>query len=191
MEVEVRRYQVELGIPFIYVTHNQEEALTMSDRMAVMHGGRFEQVGPKLRVYERPATRFVASFVGAANRLAGRLERADGATARLDWQGLGVTVLCPANAKAGDAVEYFIKSERIAIDSPGAGQDENAGLNRLVGTLRDVIFKGQYADYFVILANGAELMVSGSPGLPDISPHAPVELSWAPDAGDAFLVEAS
>ena len=72
MEVEVRRYQEELGIPFVYVTHNQEEVLTMSDRMAAMHRGALEQAGPKLDVYNAPGTRFVASFVGAPNKLIGR-----------------------------------------------------------------------------------------------------------------------
>ena len=64
MEVEIRRYQKELNIPFIYVTHNQEEALTMSDRIAVMRNGVFEQVGDRAEVYQKPATSFVASFVG-------------------------------------------------------------------------------------------------------------------------------
>ena len=67
--------QQDLGIPFVYVTHNQEEALTLSDRIAVMHEGRIEQVGPKLEIYHRPATRFVAGFVGAPNRLRARIVR--------------------------------------------------------------------------------------------------------------------
>ena len=69
MEVEIRRYQKELQIPFIYVTHNQEEALTMSDRIAVMRSGRFEQIGAKTEIYTNPASAFVATFVGHANRL--------------------------------------------------------------------------------------------------------------------------
>ena len=85
MEVEVRRYQEELGIPFVYVTHNQEEALTMSDRMAVMHRGGLEQVGPKLDVYNSPTTRFVASFVGAPNKLIGRVTDGNGSRLRIDW----------------------------------------------------------------------------------------------------------
>ena len=93
MEIEVRRYQEELGIPFVYVTHNQEEALTMSDRMAVMHQGGLEQIGPKLDVYNAPATRFVASFVGAPNRLSGRVIDGDGARLRIDWGGITLTGL--------------------------------------------------------------------------------------------------
>ncbi len=183
MEVEVRRFQVELGIPFIYVTHNQEEALTMSDRIAVMNEGVIEQVGPKLDVYARPATRFVASFVGSPNMLTGRLTGVEGGIARLDWQGIDVAVPCPAGAAKDDEIVYYIKSERIRI---GPREAAAGGGNRIDGTLRDVIFKGQYADYLVVLANGAELTVSGAPDLAGIAPRSAVTLSWAPEAGDAF-----
>src|SRR5690606_1439381 len=105
MEVEVRRYQVELNIPFIYVTHNQEEALTMSDRIAVMNHGRFEQVAPKLEVYTHPATRFVAGFVGHSNRIGGSLSGAD----TLDWKGVLIRVVPPAGAEAGDPLECYVK----------------------------------------------------------------------------------
>ena len=98
MEVEVRRFQEELGIPFVYVTHNQEEALTMSDRVAVMYQGQIEQVGPKLEVYNRPATRFVAGFVGAPNVMTGRVAGGDGGRLEIDWDGLGLI------ARAGEGV---------------------------------------------------------------------------------------
>ena len=87
MEVEVRRYQQDLGIPFVYVTHNQEEALTLADRIAVMHEGRIEQIGATLEVYHAPATHFVASFVGAPNRLRARILEQNQYYARLLWRG--------------------------------------------------------------------------------------------------------
>jgi putative spermidine/putrescine transport system ATP-binding protein/spermidine/putrescine transport system ATP-binding protein len=188
MEVEVRRFQVELGIPFVYVTHNQEEALTMSDRIAVMNHGRIEQEGAKLAVYAEPATRFVAGFVGSANHFAGALSEVSGAEARLDWGGVAVVVPRPADAGPGDRVEYYLKSERIGIapaSAPGAAEPGN----RLEGTLRDVIFKGQYADYLVDLANGAELVVSGTPELAGVARHGAVAVSWPPGAGHAFMAE--
>jgi len=189
MEVEVRRFQVELGIPFIYVTHNQEEALTMSDRIAVMNRGRIEQEGAKLAVYSDPATRFVASFVGAGNRLCGTLSEQEGEQARIDWDGLAVVVPRPAAANAGDRIEYYLKSERISIapaSAPAAGGVEN----RIEGTLRDVIFKGQYADYLVDLANGAEIVVSAAPELAGVERRGAVAISWPAGAGHAFLAEA-
>ncbi|MGH6885323.1 MAG: ABC transporter ATP-binding protein, partial [Geminicoccales bacterium] len=145
MEVEVRRYQQELGIPFLYVTHNQEEALTMSDRIAVMHEGRMEQVGPKLELYHRPATRFVAGFLGAPNRLEARLVGREADTARLDWQGLRLIAATPEGVHQGDPVELFLKPERIGIAADGHDLEPKL-VNRLEGRLRDVIFKGPYVD---------------------------------------------
>ncbi len=185
MEVEVRRFQVELGIPFVYVTHNQEEALTMSDRMAVMHRGRLEQIGPKLEVYAKPATRFVASFVGAPNRLRGRIASIDGARALLDCGGVSMAIALPAGAAVGSAVDYFVKSERMQI-SPGHAAAAG-GDNALHGVLRDAIFKGQYADYLVGVGASLELVASGAPDLAGMGKNQPVTISWRPEGGDAFL----
>ncbi len=185
MEIEVRRFQVDLGIPFIYVTHNQEEALTMSDRMAVMNQGRFEQVGPKLELYDKPKTRFVAAFVGSANRLAGRLAAVNGTLAEIDWEGHKLFGPVPAGAAVGAPLDYFIKSERIAIASRGQAPADNA-LTRLDGRLRDVIFKGQYADYFVVLDGGKELTVSGPPESDVLKAQSEVTISWPPQAADVF-----
>ena len=74
LQVELKRIQSEVGITFVYVTHDQEEALTMSDRIAVMHAGKVEQLGTPEELYERPATRFVADFIGSTNLLRGRVE---------------------------------------------------------------------------------------------------------------------
>ena len=192
MEVEVRRYQEELGIAFVYVTHNQEEALAMSDRVAVMHRGALEQVGPKLEVYNAPATRFVATFVGAANRLSGRLVERDGERLRIDWDGLALTGRDRNGAKdaaSGDPVHVYLKSERIRLGPEGPAADEAAeaaGENRLPGTVRDVIFKGQFADYHVRVANRTELVVSAPPALAGIERGAAVTLSWPADAADIF-----
>jgi putative spermidine/putrescine transport system ATP-binding protein/spermidine/putrescine transport system ATP-binding protein len=185
----VRHYQVELGIPFVYVTHNQEEALTMSDRIAVMHNGGFEQVGPKLEVYAKPRTRFVAAFVGSANRLEGALSAVDGDTARLDWNGVPVLVPRPEGARPGDRVECFVKSERIQVQPRAAAAADGGRLNRLAGTLRDIIFKGQYADYFVRLENGGEIVASGPPDAGGLAVRGPVEAAWPADASDAFVVD--
>ena len=184
MEVEVRRYQVELGIPFVYVTHNQEEALTMSDRIAVMREGGFDQVAPKLEIYTQPATPFVAGFVGHSNHMTGRIDSIDGDLVRIDWNGLPILVPKPADAVSGDGVEYFIKCEHIQImdDAPAASASEN----QLRGRLRDVIFKGQTADYIVVLENDAEIIVSDASGIPRVKAQDRVTLSWPPNNGTCF-----
>ena len=190
MEVEVRRFQEELGIPFVYVTHNQEEALIMSDRVAVMNRGRLEQTGHKLEVYGSPTTRFVASFVGAPNKLVGTVVDSDGDGLRIDWDGFTLVGRPKDEARRGDRVEVYLKSERIdlAPTTGEAGKIDGGGDsdNRLEGTVRDIIFKGQLADYLVRMANGAELVVSGPPALPGVERGGRVVLGWSREAADIF-----
>jgi putative spermidine/putrescine transport system ATP-binding protein/spermidine/putrescine transport system ATP-binding protein len=188
MEVEMRRFQAELDIPFIYVTHNQEEALTLSSRMAVMHEGKFEQVGAKLDLYNNPRTRFVASFLGSPNHVQGQIKHVEGDIARLDWKGLDLQIPAPANATEGDKIDYFLKHERVLIQSPQE-RERVEGENCFEGTLRDIIFKGQHSAYFVVMPNGEELVVSAATDIPSLKIRHPVEVSWLPEAGDAFLTE--
>ncbi len=186
MEVEMRRFQAELEIPFIYVTHNQEEALTLSTRMAVMNNGQFEQVGAKLDLYNNPKTWFVASFLGSPNYIQGQLNRVEGDVAILEWKGIDLRIPRPANANSGDKIDYFLKHERVHIQSP-RGKEPAVNENHLEGRLRDIIFKGQYSAYFVVLKNGEELVVNAATEMPELQIRHPVEISWAPEAGDAFL----
>ena len=183
MEVEVRRYQVELDIPFIYVTHNQEEALTMSDRIAVMNHGRFEQVAPKLEVYTHPTSRFVAGFVGHSNVMTGTLAAIEGGRASLDWNGVTVAVRTPPGASVGDRVDCFVKLEKMRVVAPGGAAQ---GENRVPGTLRDIIFKGSTADYLVTLENGAELMISEGSETMGFQRKDPLEVVWSAEAGACF-----
>jgi ABC-type Fe3+/spermidine/putrescine transport system ATPase subunit len=184
MEVEVRRYQVELDIPFIYVTHNQEEALTMSDRIAVMNHGRFEQVAPKLEVYTHPTSHFVAGFVGHSNRMHGKLTGVAGTRGTLDWQGLSLTVPVPEGTAAGDRVECFVKCEKMRIARPGSPSEP--GENRVAGRLRDIIFKGSTADYLVAIDNGAELTVSETSEIMELTRNDLLEVTWPVEAGACF-----
>ena len=185
MEVEIRRYQKELEIPFIYVTHNQEEALTMSDRIAVMRDGAFEQVAAKTEIYTNPATAFVAGFVGHANRFDGRLGEMAGDTARFDWNGTSLTVPKPRHGQPGAAAQFSIKYEDLDIvrGERGAGL---AGQNSLPGTLRDIIFKGQTANYIVLLKDGTEIVVSGAPRDLHLQPGEAVTVHWPAGRGATF-----
>jgi ABC-type Fe3+/spermidine/putrescine transport system ATPase subunit len=185
MEVEVRRYQLDLGIPFVYVTHNQEEALTMSDRIAVMDQGRIEQIAEKHEVYTRPATPFVAGFVGHSNRLTGPLTAATNTAACIDWQGIEVKVPAPAGSKPGMVVDYFVKCDRFAL-APASAKRPAAGENAFEVRLRDVIFKGTAADYMVVADNGIELTVSGPVAAGRMQAQDRVRLSWPVSAGHAF-----
>jgi putative spermidine/putrescine transport system ATP-binding protein/spermidine/putrescine transport system ATP-binding protein len=188
MEVEIRRYQKELTIPFLYVTHNQEEALTMSDRIAVMRNGSFEQVAPRTEVYSNPATAFVAAFVGHSNRIEGVVSGVAGAQAKLTWNGTEVIVPLPKQSTVGDRAVFFVKYEDIGISRERTASANPE--NRLEGKLRDIIFKGQVANYFITLPNGAEIVASGAPRAMSIRPGEPVYASWEAGRGSSFRIGA-
>jgi ABC-type Fe3+/spermidine/putrescine transport system ATPase subunit len=179
MEIEIRRFQLELGIPFVYVTHNQEEALTMSDRMAVMCEGRIEQVGAKLELYHRPASAFVASFLGSSNAFHGKVVELSGEEATIVWDGFTFKARAHGLVRGAPA-ECFVKSEKIVMT---AGTADGPGLR---GTLRDSIFKGQYADHLVRLPGGREVIVSGPPILDRLAKGDAIMLAWAWQDCDAF-----
>lgn len=128
MRAELRDIQRRTGVTFIYITHDQGEALTMSDRVAVMNQGRIEQVGPADDIYARPETAFAASFVGETNMLAGRVVQADAAQARIETA-LGPLVGCnPRGLRVGDAAMLFIRPESLSAQAVG----ENSISARLV-----------------------------------------------------------
>jgi len=176
MEVEIRRFQLELGIPFVYVTHNQEEALTMSDRMAIMRDGKMEQVGEKFSLYHNPTSQFVASFLGSPNVFSGRVSAVDGEIATLDWHGHAIQARAHGGLKPGDAATCYVKSEKITIETD-AGE--------MSGEIRDVIFKGQYADFLVLLDNGEEVTVSSS-HRGQLVKGAKTHIIWKPENADGF-----
>ena len=189
MEVEMRRFQSEIDIPFIYVTHNQEEALTLSNRMAVMKRGKFEQVGPKFDLYDQPGHPLCGLLFGAQQQ-SGRYLQGSGRRSvppglAGDWT---FFTPLPAGAGPGDRVDYFLKSEKMRI-GPVSDAAAAPGENALRGRLRDVIFKGQYSDYFVVLENKAELVVSDTSEIPAVQIKQAVEVRWPAQAGFAFPVE--
>ncbi len=136
MQMELKVIQQQVGITFIYVTHDQEEALTMSDRLAVFNAGRIEQLGSPAEVYERPTTRFVAGFVGTSNLLTGDVAR----------------------SVIGREGTFTIRPEKIRIAEPDApvAPDETAA----AGTIVDVIYVGPDTRYIVELDAGARLVVT-------------------------------
>ncbi len=186
MEVEIRRYQRELNIPFVYVTHNQEEALTMSDRIAVMRNGVFEQVGPRAEIYSKPATAFVASFIGQSNRLEGTVREVNGERLTMQWDSTVLRVPQSGGIAAGENIVFAIKYEDVELARPNTLNGSAAERNQLPGRLRDVIFKGPTANYLVTLDNGVEIVASATPRETAISPGEPVVVHWDAGTGASF-----
>ncbi len=179
MQSELKRIQSEVGITFVYVTHDQEEAMTMSDCLAVMRDGRIEQTGAPEAVYERPVTEFVAGFLGAANLLDGRIEHRD-----TEWASValdaGGAVRVPAHTLNGSTVvKVGVRPEKISI---GDGAQPDAGLNALAGVLETAAFSGIGHECAFRTENG-ERMVVYRQNLGGVLP-APGErvwLSWDPE----------
>ncbi|MEW2298228.1 ABC transporter ATP-binding protein [Streptomyces sp. NPDC006743] len=180
MQLELKRIQREVGITFIYVTHDQAEALTMSDRIAVMNRGLVEQVGPPQEVYERPSTAFVAGFIGTSNLIGGRLASVGAGTGVLDLgDGQRVTVPLRGSHTAGDTVELTVRPEKITLTAQPAGT-----ASRLRGTVREVVYLGTSTSYTVDTGTGAEMTVfQPNDGTACVSPARgdTVWLSWAAD----------
>jgi spermidine/putrescine transport system ATP-binding protein len=150
MQIELKRLQLESGITFVFVTHDQEEALTMSDRVAVMSQGHILQVGPPAEIYEHPRHRFVADFIGEINLLEATAAAPDGGRVRFRLGGAQTLV---AHAAAGTPpagrVNLAIRPERASLESPGK--------DGLAGAVESIVYIGADTVYRVALAEGAGL----------------------------------
>jgi spermidine/putrescine transport system ATP-binding protein len=127
LQVELKRVQVEVGITFVYVTHDQEEALALSDRIAVMNGGRIEQLGTPEELYDRPATRFVADFIGTTNLLTGTVVSVAGDDAVLELEAGGRCVVGADGLAPGAVVEIAVRPEALELVPRPAGDPGAAG----------------------------------------------------------------
>ena len=180
MQLELKSLQREVGITFIYVTHDQEEALTMSDRIAVMHQGLVLQVDEPRQIYERPATRFVADFIGTSNFLDGILLSLEDGLASVEVEGLGrILAGASANLNPGRPVTLAVRPERMSLKAqPGPA-------NRLSGRVHEVIFVGDDTLYYVRTENGIQVMVREQNHAPAASdsafqPGQSVTVEWSP-----------
>ena len=158
LQVELKRIQSEVGITFVYVTHDQDEALSMSDRIAVMDAGRILQVGTPQEVYDEPDSTFVAGFVGVSNLLELEVERVEGTVAQLR---LGprdsVRADVEAGVTAGATATVTVRPERIALlTQPPSGDDDRC---RAFGTVREGLYAGPVSRFVVELEGGGALMV--------------------------------
>ncbi len=156
MRGEIRRLQQLLGITVLYVTHDQEEALAISDRIAVMRAGKVEQVAAPRAIYARPATPFVASFVGTANLVAGTVTARAGEVIEVAFAGGAIHAIGRAGAP-GETVTVSLRPEALRV--LGAGEPAPAGWATLAGTLGAVEFLGPITRFVVTLADGTALHV--------------------------------
>jgi spermidine/putrescine ABC transporter ATP-binding subunit len=152
MQLELKALQHRLGTTFVYVTHDQGEALTMSDRIAVMNLGKIEQIGPGREVYLQPQTTFVARFIGETNLLAGQVRAVDGTMAAVEAAGATWRVPTSEPFAPGEAVNLSIRPESVELRAPEAALDErlNAGSARVT----DVTFHGSTIRYQLGLPAG-------------------------------------
>ncbi|MCK0174285.1 MULTISPECIES: ABC transporter ATP-binding protein [Mycobacteriaceae] len=182
MQFELKRIQREVGITFVYVTHDQEEALTMSDRIAVMNAGNVEQIGSPTEIYDRPATVFVASFIGQANLWAGRQ------IARIDADHVEVEVLgTKLRARPGDtAIEtgghatLMVRPERVRVSlEPPAGD-----VSCVQSTVQDMTFQGPVVRLSLAAPDGSPIVAHVGPEqqLPTVRPGDQVHVCWSSDA---------
>lgn len=121
LQEELRRIQRELAMTFVYVTHNQTEAMAMSDRIGVMNGGRLEQVGAPADLYLRPQTEFVAGFVGQTNLAKGRIAAVGDTTVTIDALGLQIAAQRTGPVQVGDPVAFSLRPEQVRISPAGTG----------------------------------------------------------------------
>jgi spermidine/putrescine transport system ATP-binding protein len=186
LQLQLKRIQHEVGITFVYVTHDQEEAFFMSNRVAVMHDGRIKQLGTPRDVYERPRTEFVADFVGASNRLDATIvgPRDDGRY-EADVVGVGrVRAAGVEGLRAGEEVRAIVRPEAISTGAPGS---EEAGIS---ARLTDIAYLGHHVSCVAQTANGRQLAIS----MPQVGVklevgadcmlHWPFDATWLLPVGD-------
>jgi spermidine/putrescine transport system ATP-binding protein len=148
LQLELKRIQNELGTTFVYVTHDQEEALSMSDRIAIMNDGLVEQIGSPREIYERPATAFCADFVGSLNELDFRVDAVDAGVAVMRLgDGERLAVLETAETRPGAQLKVAVRPERIRLD-PANGRPPEGG-SRIDGTIAELVYLGSLTQFYV------------------------------------------
>jgi spermidine/putrescine transport system ATP-binding protein len=181
MQLELKRIQREVGICFVYVTHDQGEALTMSDRVAVMNHGRIEQIGSPEEVYERPATRFVAGFIGTANLLPCTLDTAgEVATVRLH-DGSSARAISAAGCVVGSRAVLMLRPERLRIGTGSEPSRESC----IRGRVTESVFQGAVLRHQVQVGEHSIVVLAPVTGdRPAIGQE--VWVSW--DARDGYVL---
>jgi spermidine/putrescine transport system ATP-binding protein len=183
MQVELKRIQREVGITFVYVTHDQGEALTMSDRIAVMHDGSIEHLGTPREIYEHPRTRFVAGFIGTSNLLTGTVSRLDGDHAIIQIS-QDERIIVPVQDRAvseGSRLELTVRPEKIELTTARPSGEGCA----LRGTVTEVVYLGTSTNFSVTTSAGSDVVVfqqNSSAAATNVAARGDsVWLSWQPE----------
>jgi spermidine/putrescine transport system ATP-binding protein len=189
MQIEIKRIQVEVGLTFIHVTHDQEEAMTMADTIAVMNAGEIEQMGSPDDLYENPRTTFVANFLGQSNLIGGRIKSRSADLITVDMNGIDVSIPASRAHAEGDSGWVGIRPEKVLIGEEGEALDA-PGNTIPGGVVTDASFVGVSTQYLVRMPWGQELQVfEQNTGRRRIFRQGDrVELSWRPEY--AFLLDA-
>ena len=178
LQLEIKRVHRERRISVLYVTHDQEEALTMSDRIAVFNHGRIEQLGTPEELYDQPRTRFVASFIGDTNLITGRAVSATNGVCEVETPAGRLRATTRQAVTVGETVTVAVRPERVSFASQGEG---------LGGVVTDVIFVGTARKYVVRLADGTECFVLRQVGQPAVGAiGATVQLCWQAEHASVF-----
>ena len=180
MQIELKQLQERVGITFVYVTHDQEEALTMSDRIAVMDSGLLLQVGAPVEIYDRPRTRFVADFIGDTNLLSATV--IDRGTVRLAD---GTPIRVPNTATAGAEVTVAVRPEKLGLRRPDTDRDMT--LDAIDGTVDRATFLGNAISYEISAGSGnpsvhVRVRQGNAPGIEHFGAGEAVRVRWAPDS---------
>jgi spermidine/putrescine transport system ATP-binding protein len=190
LQVELKRVQVEVGITFVYVTHDQEEALALSDRIAVMKGGHIEQLGTPEELYDRPRTRFVADFIGTTNLLAGTVESVAGGQAVIALAGASRCIVPAGSLSIGSRVEIAVRPEALALavvpaDAAGEAGDDEASWLR--GTVEQSAYLGTSISYQIRTEGGQRVVASVPHTQGRYATGTAVVVRWYPE--DALVLE--
>ncbi|MDZ5619658.1 ABC transporter ATP-binding protein [Nocardioides bizhenqiangii] len=189
MQVELKRIQIDVGLTFIHVTHDQEEAMTMADTVAVMNHGRIEQMGAPEELYDLPRTTFVANFLGRSNLVPGSVTRTSGGNVEVQVDGASVTAPAERAVSGEGKVWVGVRPEKVQLRAP---DETGAAANHLRGgVVSDVSFVGVSTEYLVRMPWGQELTVfeQNHTSSRRLRTGDEVDLSWAPE--HTFLLDAA
>lgn len=202
MQLELKRLQKKLGITFIYITHDQEEAINMSDRIVVMNQGRFEQIGTPDEVYNHPRTSYVATFVGNANILKGKAKKVNGHLVQLQIGAKTAFIYTEESVKVGEVITFALRSENILLEEKKSvvGQENENGtgnavrnetgentIGDLYGTVKEKNFSAGQLRVQLVLSDGTEITASRYGMNANIQPGQ--QIVWRFDPKAAVVVD--